>query len=272
LGLSSALEAARRAEAAGFGIFSVQDHLVPFPAHRPATESVPDPFAVLGAAAVATEGILLASLVINTSLRHPAHIAKWAATLSELSSGRFILGLGSGGYAPDYVAAGVARPSRAERALLLEATLRHLRGQWSEKADTPRPLPVPVPKILVAGNADTTLEIAARHADLCNFAMLDEDALQRRIVRLSEYHTAAGSPRRCRVTLLTRVVAASSPDQAREKAKLKGARANLVGDTNTLERQLDVYQRSGVDAVFCMFDDEQSFDLFAALLARRSKY
>jgi 5,10-methylenetetrahydromethanopterin reductase len=55
-----------------------------------------DSITLLSCAMVATEEINVGSGIINPFTRHPALIAQTAATLNELSRGRFILGLGSG--------------------------------------------------------------------------------------------------------------------------------------------------------------------------------
>jgi alkanesulfonate monooxygenase SsuD/methylene tetrahydromethanopterin reductase-like flavin-dependent oxidoreductase (luciferase family) len=50
----------------------------------------------LTAAAVETERIRLGVLVASPNLRHPVHLAKDITTLDDVSSGRLVLGLGSG--------------------------------------------------------------------------------------------------------------------------------------------------------------------------------
>lgn len=55
-----------------------------------------DAMAVAGAAATLTENVPIATSVVDTVRRHPAMLAQSALTLDHLSSGRFILGLGSG--------------------------------------------------------------------------------------------------------------------------------------------------------------------------------
>jgi phthiodiolone/phenolphthiodiolone dimycocerosates ketoreductase len=55
-----------------------------------------DGLVVAGAVAVRTERVRVAATVVDTVRRHPASIAQTALTLSHLSRGRFILGLGSG--------------------------------------------------------------------------------------------------------------------------------------------------------------------------------
>jgi 5,10-methylenetetrahydromethanopterin reductase len=55
-----------------------------------------DPFIALGHAATRTSRIALGLGVTNPYTRHPAMIARAAATLAEMSDGRFWLGLGAG--------------------------------------------------------------------------------------------------------------------------------------------------------------------------------
>lgn len=55
-----------------------------------------DAMAIAAAAAVKTQRVPIATSVVDTSRRHPAMLAQTALTLSHLSKGRFILGLGSG--------------------------------------------------------------------------------------------------------------------------------------------------------------------------------
>src|SRR6476660_193788 len=82
------------AEQAGFDFEVSSDHYSPW-----LTEQGHAPYAwtVLGAVAQATERVELATYVTCPIQRyHPAVVAQKAATLSLLSEGRFILGLGSG--------------------------------------------------------------------------------------------------------------------------------------------------------------------------------
>jgi phthiodiolone/phenolphthiodiolone dimycocerosates ketoreductase len=55
-----------------------------------------DTFTLAGAVAASTERVRIATSVVDTVRRHPVMIAQAALTLSHLSKGRFILGLGSG--------------------------------------------------------------------------------------------------------------------------------------------------------------------------------
>ncbi|HUE07301.1 MAG TPA: LLM class flavin-dependent oxidoreductase, partial [Acidimicrobiales bacterium] len=103
---------AREAEAAGFDIFQVGDHVgTPL-----------SPFVTLAAAAAATSTIRIGTLVLNNDLRHPVAVAQEAATLDRVSAGRVELGLGAGHSFPEYAAIGLAfDPPAVRKARLAEA-------------------------------------------------------------------------------------------------------------------------------------------------------
>lgn len=99
------IEIARHADAAGFRALWVRD--VPLnSADYPDPVGHLDPWVLLGALAVHTKQAALISGAIVLTLRHPLHIAKGAVSVSHLSGGRFILGLGSGDRPPEYAAFG----------------------------------------------------------------------------------------------------------------------------------------------------------------------
>ncbi len=89
------LELARRADELGFSALWVRDVPLNSPAY-PDPVGHSEPWVLLGALAAVTRSITLATGAIVLPLRHPLHIAKAALSMDMLSSGRFVLGLGSG--------------------------------------------------------------------------------------------------------------------------------------------------------------------------------
>lgn len=79
------------AEEAGWDGFFVWDHL-----WNRTGEPFADPWVTLAAAAQATVGITLGTLVTPLPRRRPQVVAQQAATLDRLSGGRLVLGLGLG--------------------------------------------------------------------------------------------------------------------------------------------------------------------------------
>lgn len=97
------IERVQLAEALGFSAVWLRD--VPFnvPSFGDAGQTY-DPFVYLGFLAGRTEQIALGVASIILPLRHPAHVAKAAATADVLSGGRLILGVASGDRPAEYPA------------------------------------------------------------------------------------------------------------------------------------------------------------------------
>ncbi|MEM7076749.1 MAG: LLM class oxidoreductase [Pseudomonadota bacterium] len=74
-----------------------------------------DPFVYLGALATATRDIALGVASVILPLRHPAHVAKAAATVDQLSNGRLLLGIASGDRPEEYPALNMDYASLGER-------------------------------------------------------------------------------------------------------------------------------------------------------------
>jgi probable F420-dependent oxidoreductase len=165
---------AREAEAAGFDVFQVGDHV--------GTQL--SPFVALAAAAAATSTIRIGTLVLNNDLRHPVTMAQEAATLDRVSDGRVELGLGAGHSLPEYAAIGLAFDSPAVRKARLAEAIELLqplllgrmvdyRGTHYQvaAAQTLRPVQTRLP-LLVGVNGASALAHAARHADTVALTML----------------------------------------------------------------------------------------------------
>lgn len=168
------LESARRVEAAGYRGVWAWDHLM-----GRGDRSVPvlEQWTILAAAAGATSRIGLGTFVTNVIRRHPTLVARMAGTLQAASEGRFILGIGIGGFEGEHRAYGVDFPPVAERAARLEEAVAVIRALWTGEAVT-RPSPYyplvgaiarppvePVPPILIGAGSRAGVRIAARAGD-----------------------------------------------------------------------------------------------------------
>ncbi|MEM9380662.1 MAG: LLM class oxidoreductase [Planctomycetota bacterium] len=108
------VERVQLAERLGFGAVWLRD--VPFhvPSFGDAGQTF-DPFVYLGLLAASTERITLGTASIVLPLRHPAHVAKAAATADVLSGGRLVLGVASGDRVEEYPALGAPFEDRGAR-------------------------------------------------------------------------------------------------------------------------------------------------------------
>lgn len=120
---------ARQAEALGYDIFALSDHLH---GRRPTLE----PWTALTWAAAATEKIVMLTDVLGLPYREPPVLAKMAETLDRLSGGRLILGLGNGGYEPEFEAFGLATRTPGQKVAALGEAIEILRALWSGRPTT----------------------------------------------------------------------------------------------------------------------------------------
>jgi alkanesulfonate monooxygenase SsuD/methylene tetrahydromethanopterin reductase-like flavin-dependent oxidoreductase (luciferase family) len=116
---------ARLAERAGFDLVGIQDH--------PYQRRYLDTFTLLAALATATERIGLFPDVACLPLRHPAMLAKAAASIDLLSGGRFELGLGAGSFWDAIAAMGGPRRPPGQAVEALEEAVGLLRLLWSDR-------------------------------------------------------------------------------------------------------------------------------------------
>lgn len=120
-------------------------------------------------------------LVLSQSYRNPALLAKMAASLQELTGGRFILGLGAGWHEEEYRAYGFDYPSGGVRVAQLAEAIEVIRAVWTQSPATyhgtyyhidglicePKPDP-PIP-IMIGTEGPKALAVTARLADMWNW-------------------------------------------------------------------------------------------------------
>jgi probable F420-dependent oxidoreductase len=239
---------ARSAEAAGYDVLLVADHF-----------GLLDPMVALQAAASVTDRIRLCPHVLNNDFRHPAYLARQAATLDLLSDGRLELGLGAGWTVAEYEESGIAfdRPGiRIERmaesieivrALFagetvdFEGSHYHISGHTLEPAP-PQGSGLP---ILVGGNGDRLLAVAAAYADIIGFVGV---TLRRHSQTLDHFSRAGladriehvsshGGSKAERAILVQRVEITDDRERRVEELAEKGSERNV--DYPTAEQILD---------------------------------
>ena len=167
-------ERARAAEDLGVTTFVLPDHLVP--------QLAPVPY--LATVAALAERIRLSAFIHNNDLRHPAVLAQELATLDVLSGGRLDVAIGAGWNEPEYRAVGIPfDPIRVRQARLREA-IAVIKGCFGPETFSfagehytiteydayPKPVQHPHVPFLIGGGGRSTLELAAREADIVGLA------------------------------------------------------------------------------------------------------
>ncbi|TMC72315.1 MAG: LLM class flavin-dependent oxidoreductase [Chloroflexi bacterium] len=146
-----------RAEELGFESLFITDHLLT--AHRFYRVSWVEPLMTLSHAAAVTSRVMLGTSVLVLPTHNPVVLAKEIATLQHLSGGRFVYGVGTGWYPPEFESTGGTIQQRGRRTdEVLEASMQLLKapnqtfeGTFHRFSDiTVEPL-AKVPPVWVAG-------------------------------------------------------------------------------------------------------------------------
>jgi probable F420-dependent oxidoreductase len=154
----------------GYSTCYVPDHFVD-------TELAP--MVAMAVAAEATTSLRVGALVFANDYKHPAVLAKEAATLDLLSDGRVELGIGAGWQRSDYDALGLPYDRPGVRIERLAEALEVIRGAWgagpfsfkgehytiSDYDGLPKPVHQP-PPIMIGGGGRKVLTLAGREADV----------------------------------------------------------------------------------------------------------
>ena len=128
------LAMARAAEQVGFDSIWLGDHLL-YRGDGEPERSPWDAWTQLAALAQATERVVIGPLVACLAFHPPGLIARMAASIDEISGGRFVLGVGSGWNEPEFRAFGLPFDHLASRFLESFEIVRRLLASERVTAD-----------------------------------------------------------------------------------------------------------------------------------------
>jgi alkanesulfonate monooxygenase SsuD/methylene tetrahydromethanopterin reductase-like flavin-dependent oxidoreductase (luciferase family) len=127
----------------------------------------------LALAAEWTNRIEFGPMVSPMTFRHPAVLARMAASVDVLSDGRVILGVGAGWNENEHREFGIPFLTERQRFDLLEQGVRTMRETWSKS--NPKPIRNPMPLLMGGKGRKRTLPIVAREASEWNQSRLDTE-------------------------------------------------------------------------------------------------
>jgi F420-dependent oxidoreductase-like protein len=171
----------RHVEASGWDAACVTDHFMPNTPER--VGDALECWTTLSALASLVPRLRIGTIVVGNTYRHPAVVAKMAATVDVVSGGRLILGLGAAWQQNEHEAYGIPFPPIGERLARLEEACRVITLLWTQPKATyegryyrlhdaplmPKPLQQPHPELMIGGGGEkVTLRIVARYADHWN--------------------------------------------------------------------------------------------------------
>jgi len=196
------------AERLGYDWASVGDHFMPnsiFGAQP--TDLWNEAWTSLAALAEATTRIRVGVLVTSVGYRHPAVLAKMAATLDVISGGRLEFGIGAGYQEAEYRMYGLPFPPASVRIAQLDEALRMCKLMWTQDYATftgehftlenavcsPKPVQQPHPPIWIGGGGEQKmLRVVAEHADGWNAFPAPVPQVQHKLDVLRDHCAAVG--------------------------------------------------------------------------------
>jgi probable F420-dependent oxidoreductase len=289
-------ELARRAEAMGYCSLLLGDHVVQFLPFGGAS-----PMLALADAAAVTKTLRVGTAMLANDYRHPALVAKEAATLDVLSGGRLELGIGAGWLQADYQALGIPydpTPTRVDR---LAEAVRVIMLAWAgepfdfkgehyslhDYQGLPKPVQSPHPPVVIGGGTPRVLRTAGALADIVGIHTSTADsgpegrtaeAREERLLRKLEWIRSGAGPRfaelELQMTVFTLIVADKPEEAARQAAARQGAGVkDVAGSVMSLVGTVDsvcdeLRRRREVWGVSYITVDAAMCEVFAPVVAR----
>jgi F420-dependent oxidoreductase-like protein len=162
---------------------------------------------VLAAFAAVTERLRLGLMVTGNTYRHPAVLAKIAATVDIISNGRLDFGIGAGWNEYEHASMGIPLYKPGERIRRLDEACEVIKRlfteptvdfdgryyQLKEARSEPKPVQNPHPPFVIGGGGEQlTLRIVAKHADIWNSTSDSVDQFLHKVDVLREHCAAVG--------------------------------------------------------------------------------
>ncbi len=259
---------ALEAEKIGVDSLWIPDHMLnPIKGERaPSLEA----WTLATAIAEATEKVIIAHTTLCEAFRYPAVLAKQAATLNEISNGRFWLSIGAGWFKREYEAYGLPFYEHDERVARAGEAIKIIKRLWQEDSVTfngkyysitngvLEPKPEPKPPVWYAGVSEASRNLVAELADGwlmrgCNLEEAKKNIadMQQRLKRKGRVEIEFAIPA---LTFIR-----DTDDEARKyMRRLTGGRKNvldrtldtgLIGSPETVAEKIRQLESIGIDHV-----------------------
>ena len=259
LPFTDVLDLARHAEATGWDGLWYADHFMP---NAPDTSAPwPEAWITLTGVGALVPRLRLGTLVTGNTYRHPAVLAKMAATLDHITEGRVVLGLGSGWQENEHQQYGIPfytvreRLERLDEACavikaLFTESKANFEGRFYQLTDAslePKPVQEPLPLLIGGGGEKRTLRITARHADAWN-VWGDVEILRHKMEILDRHCADVGrDPTDIRRTAVALLFMSDDQKYLEQMRKADIAMPTVIGTPEEVRETLDAYAAIGVD-------------------------
>jgi F420-dependent oxidoreductase-like protein len=249
-----------------------------------------------------TTRIRLGTMVLCSSFRNPALLAKMTATLDVISGGRLEFGIGAGVQKDEHIAYGIPFPEARIRIERMKEAVEIIKKMWTEEKASykgkhyeineaicePKPLQKPHPPITIGGGGEKlTLKVTAQYADRYDFGYLPSlELYKHKLEVLENYCRAVGrDPQEIEKSCWPggQVLIARDQKELGEKLLQRKPKRVTIGDFETLNlvgtpdnclKKLQPYADLGVTHFMLFFGDLPSLDglrLFAESVMKKTQ-
>ena len=261
--------------ATGWDGMWLADHFMPNAADT--STPWPEAWTTLAALAPQVPSIRLGTLVTGNTYRHPAVLAKMAATVDHISGGRLVLGIGSGWQENEHQQYGIEFGTVRQRLDRLEEACAMIKSLFNEPSANfegrfytlkeatlePKPLQPNLPLMVGGGGEKVTLRITARYADEWNVWGTVETMIHKMKILDRHCEDIGRDPKdiqRSAVALLF----LSDDDKFIQQIRETVDRALIAGNLAEVQDTVKAYQEAGVDELlvpdFTLGQGQQKID------------
>jgi len=253
------LALAQHVERTGWDGIWFADHFMP----NAEDTSTPWPEAWITLAALGAQvpRLRIGTLVSGNTYRHPAVLAKMAATLDHITNGRVVLGLGSGWQENEHHQYGIPFYTVGERLQRLDEactvikslfteTTSNFEGQFYQLQNAtlePKPVQNPLPLLIGGGGEKVTLKLTARHADEWN-VWGDPSILKQKMAILDAHCADLGrNPAAIKRTAVALLFMSDDQSYLQKMRDAKLQQPHLIGTVEEIRALVAEYEAIGVD-------------------------
>lgn len=237
----------------------------------------PEAWTTLAALAPQVPGIRLGTLVTGNTYRHPAVLAKMAATVDHISGGRLVLGIGSGWQENEHQQYGIEFGTARQRLDRLEEACAMIKSLFNEPSANfegcfytlkeatlePKPLQPNLPLMVGGGGEKVTLRITARYADEWNVWGTVETMIHKMKILDRHCEDIGRDPKNIQRSAVA-LLFLSDDDKFIQQTRETVDRALIAGNLAEVQDTVKAYQEAGVDELlvpdFTLGQGQQKID------------
>lgn len=282
----TAASLAQHAENAGYDSVWIRDHVA-----IPETTGSPhclEAFTMLAGLARDTKRVNIGTLVICTTWRNPALMAKMAATIDVMSGGRLILGLGAGAGPREFKRYGFTHMPTPDRVRMVAEAVQIMKKMWTEESPAfhgryynidgavcdPKPKSQPsIPIYIGAGGEQLSLKNVVRYADGWHWSGNIEDYRKKAEVVNRLCEELGRDPKSLKRSVHVSTLVGSKAETSQRMEQIMAQRESqnnlrdrtLIGTPEEMADFIHQYQQLGVDQFVSYFWDSEIDGQHAAI-------